>query len=222
MVRVGAARDFSAALTASGKLFGWGNGLGYANLTLEDIVPLPIEIESYAEIAHKKHTTIKKFVAIDRFMIVLFANGRLYSVGKNNQGVLGTRKHPLILDDFEVRYPTKMVDKQLNGEKIVDFESSANATIMITETGNVFYTGMFTKFQPTPFPLDVKVSKIFAGESSVGVITEDGKVLYLNEQIVDDSDYFCHRNKVWMSEDDKLKGVVEIGGSYHIRYALVQ
>jgi hypothetical protein len=40
-------------------------------------------------------------------------------------------------------------------------------------------------FQPTPFPLDQGVKKMFATKSSVGVIGEDGKFYFLNEKLVD-------------------------------------
>lgn len=183
----------------------------------------PVEIVEFSEICRQKHAKIVKFAAIDRFIIILLDSGRLYAVGKNNQGVTGTRKNPLILDDHTLYHPTKIVDKHFHGEKVVDFESSANATIMVTDSGKVFYTGMFSKFQPTPFPLDIKAKKIFAAESSVGVISEDNKVYYINEKIIDDSDFYCHKNKVYICEDEKFSGqVLDIGGTYHLRYALVK
>ncbi len=81
---------------------------------------------------------------------------------------------------------------------------------------------MNVKFQPTPFPLNEKASKIFATESSVGILTEDNKLYFLNEKLVDDSDFVCKKNRVFVSEDPNLKKVVNIGGTHHLRYALVQ
>ena len=81
---------------------------------------------------------------------------------------------------------------------------------------------MNVKFQPTPFPLNVKAKKIFATHSSVGVISEEGKLYFLNEKLVDDSDFVCEKNRVFESEDVNLSGLVDIGGSYHLRYALVK
>ena len=51
--------------------------------------------------------------------------------------------------------------------------------IFRTESDRIFYTGMNVKFQPIPFPSQIK-GKIFASESSVGIVGEDGKVYFLN------------------------------------------
>jgi hypothetical protein len=56
----------------------------------------------------------------------------------------------------------------------------------------------------------------------VGIVGEDGKVYFLNEQLIDDSDFICKKNRLFVSEDPNLSSVIDIGGSYHLRYALVQ
>jgi len=60
---------------------------------------------------------------------------------------------------------------------------------------------MNVKFQPTLFPIEVNARKIFATESSVGVVTTDNKLYYLNEQLVDDSEFVCKKNRLFISED---------------------
>lgn len=47
---------------------------------------------------------------------------------------------------------------------------------------------MYDKYQPTPFPIEVNAKKIFATESSVGVITNDNKIYYLNDRFIEDSE----------------------------------
>ena len=113
-------------------------------------------------------------------------------------------------------------DELYKHEKIVDFEASSNSLIFRTETDRIFYNGFHSKWQPTPFPLQVKARKIFASESSVGVISTDNKVYYLNEKLIDDSDFVCKQNRVFVSEDPNLSEVIDIGATYHLRYALLK
>ena len=43
----------------------------------------PAPSKMVADLLGKRHATIKKFTAIDRFIILLLDNGRLYSYGRN-------------------------------------------------------------------------------------------------------------------------------------------
>lgn len=220
MVGVAAARDFSVALCDHGHFYAWGKGLqalpgwGEASVT-------PKPVEEVHELLEKRHAKIKKFTAIDRFILLLLDNGRLYCRGVNNGGVFGARTNPLVMSDLKLSSFAKTHDELFKGEKIVDFEASSNSLIFRTESDRIFYSGMNVKFQPTPFPSDVQ-GKIFATESSVGIIAKDGKVYYLNEKLIDDSDFVCQKNRLFVSEDPNLTSVIDIGGSYHLRYALVQ
>lgn len=63
---------------------------------------------------------------------------------------------------------------------------------------------MAAKFQPTPFPVKEKADKIFASQSSVGIVTKDNKLYFLNEKLIDDSDFVCKSNRVFLSEDPNL------------------
>jgi len=154
---------------------------------------------------------------------LLLDNGRIYCRGYNNGGIFGARMNPLIISDNILFTFSKIYDELFKGEKIVDFEASSNSLIFRTETDKIFYTGMFVKYQPTPFPLNKKAKKIFATESSVGVVAEDGKIYYLNEKLIDDSDFVCKDKRLFICEDDNLNSeIIDIGGSYHLRYALVK
>lgn len=103
--------------------------------------------------------------------MLLLDNGRLYGFGKNKAGVFGARTNPLVMSDLELRTFARTYDELYKNEKIVDFEVSSTSLIFRTETDRVFYNGMYDKYQPTPFPIDVKAKKIFATDSSVGVVT---------------------------------------------------
>ena len=69
----------------------------------------------------KRHASIKKFTAIDSFIILLLDNGRLYSYGKNKAGVFGARQNPLVLSDLNLKMFAKTYDALYKNEKIVDF-----------------------------------------------------------------------------------------------------
>jgi hypothetical protein len=58
---------------------------------------------------------------------------------------------------------------------------------------------MNVKFQATPFPSNLKAKQIFATESSVGILAEDNKLYFLNEKLVDDSDFVCKKNRLFVS-----------------------
>ena len=81
---------------------------------------------------------------------------------------------------------------------------------------------MYDKYQPTPFPVDKSAKKIFATASSVGIVSTEGKLYFVNDKIIDDSDCINVRDRVYESEDSNLNGdVLAIGGNYGLRYALV-
>lgn len=221
VLSVSAARDFSVALCDQGQLHAWGSGLNMLPFWKQRS-STPVVVEEVQELLEKRHAKVKKVAAIDRFIILLLDNGRLYCRGVNNGGVFGVRTNPLVMSDLELRTFSKTHDELFKGEKIVDFEASSNSLIFRTETDRIFYTGMNVKFQPTPFPLSNKASKIFATESSVGILDTEGKLYYLNEKLIDDSDFVCKSNRVFINEDPNLENIIDIGGSYHLRYALVK
>jgi len=120
VVSVAAARDFSVALCDHGHLYAWGSGL----ISLpgwQQPSSTPVLVEEVAELLGKRHAKIKKLAAIDRFVILLLDNGRLYCRGINNGGVFGARTNPLVLSDLELSSFAKTHDELFRGDKIVDF-----------------------------------------------------------------------------------------------------
>ena len=166
------------------------------------------------------HANVVKIRAVNRFVFFLLDDGSLYVLGVNDGGVFGTRKNERIVDDNNQHKLTKVIDEEFKGDRVVDFDVSANSLIFRTESGRIFFSGMDVKYKPGKFPADVPLSKIFATYNSVGGITEDGKVIFLNDQFIEDSDA---NQKGWFVSDDRNlnKGVLEIGGPHQLRYALV-
>lgn len=149
----------------------------------------------------------------------LLDDGRLYVTGKNNGGLFATRRNSRIMDDNRAYGLTKIIDEDLHGEKIVRFKISSNSLIFVTESGAVYYSGMHSKFRPERFPVKAgSVRNIFATENVVGVIDEQGRVGYLNDRFIDDSD---KKGDFFISRDENLKNPVKIGGWGMLRYALI-
>lgn len=88
---------------------------------------------------------------------------------------------------------------------------------------------MGVAYKPHAFPYSVRnVKNIFATEDSVGVVSgtavihsDDNKIYYIVDKIIKESDR-CPQTKVYISEEAKLEGdVQQIGGKYHLKYAIV-
>lgn len=78
---------------------------------------------------------------------------------------------------------------------------------------------MHSKFRPERFPVKQgTVKSIFATTDSVGVIDKSGRIGYLNDEIIAESE---KKGDVFVSRDENLKNTIKIGGAYGIRYALV-
>jgi hypothetical protein len=184
---------------------------------------VPSVAKKVEELLHHRHTKIRKIAAIDNFIMLLLDNGRLYVYGRNNTGLFGARRNPLVMSDLELDNFYKTYDELYKGEKIVDFEVSAGSVIFRTETDKIFYNGMYYKYQPARFPIDVQAKKIFATQSSVGVVSTDNKIYFLNDRIIDDSECLNQSERLYVSEEPSLSGeILDIGGSHGLRYALVK
>ena len=85
-----------------------------------------------SEFLHKRHAKIKKFVAIDTFVLMLLDNGRLYCYGINDTGLFGARLNPLVMSDLTLKSFYKTHDALYKNEKIVDFEASSASLIFRT------------------------------------------------------------------------------------------
>ena len=56
---------------------------------------------------------------------------------------------------------------------------------------------MYAKYQPTPFPGDYQAKSIWATDSSVGIVTKDNKLFYLNDRIIDDSELIDQNSRLF-------------------------
>jgi D-serine dehydratase len=92
----------------------------------------------------------------------------------------------------------------------------------MSDKGNVYYTGLGLAYKPIAFPKQLQdIKDTFATLNSVGVISNNNEVFYINDKLIEDSDQDPH-NKVYVSEDSNLKGDIKaIGGKYEVNYAIV-
>lgn len=215
--QITAGYNFSLALSEEGKIYGWGS-----HLPLLSEVP-SIQASELSEInffLERNHGRVLKMRAGEKSAFFLLDNGRIYVVGENSAGFFATRQNPLVIEDNVLISLTKIIDEDYSNQRIEDFDISANSLIFRTDSGSIFYSGMHSKFRPTHFPVKAAVKKIFATYDSVGVVTEDNRILFVNDQFIDDAD---REGDIIVSDDENLKrGVQEIGGNYRLRYALVQ
>ena len=178
--QISAGQDFSLAVS-QGKVWGWGEGLKYL---YHEPTSLPISFENVNVYCETKHTSVRKVQSTERFAMFLLENGRLYAIGRNIGGATATRHNAKIITDNVLHMLTKINDHDLHGEKVEDFELSANSLIFRTQSGAVFYSGMHSKFLPTRFPVSVEAKSIWATKNSVGIIGTDSKVYFVNEPLV--------------------------------------
>ena len=95
----------------------------------------PVELDALNDFLHHKHLNILKIACGDSFTVFLADNGKLYTFGKSHDGATGTRKHPKIVENFEVfENVTPVLNDNYKGEKVVDFKLSPNGLIFKTST----------------------------------------------------------------------------------------
>lgn len=58
---------------------------------------------------------------------------------------------------------------------------------------------MFDKYQPSPFPHNIEAKKIFATQSSVGIVGTDNKLYFVNDRIIEDSECLCPNHRLFES-----------------------
>ena len=63
---------------------------------------------------------------------------------------------------------------------------------------------MFYAWNPRPFPVEVQPKRIFAAEDSVGVVAEDGKIWFVNEKLIEDSECVNQKERLYVCEDSNL------------------
>lgn len=213
--RIAAGRDISLAVGSSGKVYGWGD---LTRLSVPS-TSTPVELDEINYFLHSHHANVVKVQSTGQNAIFLLDDGRIYVLGINQGGLFAIRRnHRVILDAFTESL-TPIIDEDLHGEKIVDFEASDNSLIFRTEQGKVYYSGMYISSRPQPYPTQSQAQTIFATHNSVGVIGADGQVTYLNDNIIEGN---LKKGDTFVNRNADIQNAVAIGGTYMLRYAVVK
>jgi alpha-tubulin suppressor-like RCC1 family protein len=138
VARVSCGRDFSACLTASGKLYTWGNnkwgnlGLNPSDVTMKNfrgasVVTTPILVKDL------EHMQLIQIVCGDKHMIALSNERRIYSWGDGSDGALGH-------STFESS-PTPNLIKDLASEDIIFICAGFTSSAAINSKGQLYTWG---------------------------------------------------------------------------------
>ena len=132
-------------------VYNWGRG-DYGNFgnSYGGVFKAPTENESLSQFLQHSHLKVVKVKSSGYSTVVLLSkikfmefskmkggffiwgNGKLYGMGDNWHGQLGIRKNVGIILDERVFDPTPVVDENLVGRKIVDFDLGGNTLLILT------------------------------------------------------------------------------------------
>jgi X-linked retinitis pigmentosa GTPase regulator len=124
VVRVVCGDLFSAALTAEGRVFAWGNGIQKQ------------QSNQPTELAFTRDTTIVTIAAANTQLLALDQEGRVWAVGQGLKGELGLGSARRDIEAYEPRMMTA-----LQGENVVGVFAGRHVSAFVTETGALFTCG---------------------------------------------------------------------------------
>ncbi len=185
----GATREYTfAALTESGKLYGWGNNR-YGIIPSEDnVVTTPTLI--------RFDQKIKEAGISQMFLIVLAEDGNAYYCGWMG---LGSKYAYGEIDEYPdiCRQDSYMDFRKIEvpgGESVQSVFCSQNYCGVLTESGKVYLLGQFPKYKsPTPKPKDAEgfylfevrspepIVQVAPGSVWLILLSESGKLYYTGE-----------------------------------------
>eukprot|EP00828_Plagiopyla_frontata_P040521 TRINITY_DN5519_c0_g1_i2.p4 TRINITY_DN5519_c0_g1~~TRINITY_DN5519_c0_g1_i2.p4 ORF type:complete len:155 (-),score=36.96 TRINITY_DN5519_c0_g1_i2:21-485(-) len=123
-------------------------------------------------------------------------------------------------------FPTEVVqDSNMAKHKIIDFEVGEDVLAVLLSNNTVYWCGMKYNYQLQEMKLPVKAGKILkiaAVSKAIGVLTEKNEIYMKN-------DFVPHENEDQKTGVSKMKEglfegkqILEIGGAYKNRFAIVQ
>jgi len=139
---------------------------------------------------------------------------------------MGIRKVAGHKTDHYTYIPTPVNLDKLNGAKVVDWDIGLNTMVLLTENNEVYFSGLDIVYMPVHWSnLNIngklKIKKVVATQDSFAAVTEDNKIYSFNDLFVESERNF---DKELFVADNSLFGngnIVDIGGSYGLRYAIV-
>nr|8BQS_DL Chain DL, Chromosome condensation regulator RCC1 repeat protein,Chromosome condensation regulator RCC1 repeat protein,Chromosome condensation regulator RCC1 repeat protein,chain 150 [Tetrahymena thermophila SB210]8BQS_Dl Chain Dl, Chromosome condensation regulator RCC1 repeat protein,Chromosome condensation regulator RCC1 repeat protein,Chromosome condensation regulator RCC1 repeat protein,chain 150 [Tetrahymena thermophila SB210]8GYM_BP Chain BP, Chromosome condensation regulator RCC1 repeat len=215
--------NFATLVNQSGEVINWGTGL-FGSLGNGSDYPLfTPEVNAYFKhLKEHEGLTVQSIKSAGHFSAALLSNGKLYTFGVNTQGQLGIRENLGHNTDQNARLPTPVVDRHFVGQKVVDFEVGENTLVFLTDKNEVFFSGLELAYQPIRWeiPTDKKIVKLAASKDTFAAVTETGKIYQFNEFVGVSTNEVGNDYNVADSKAFEGK-VVDLGGSYGIRFAIV-
>lgn len=225
IAQITSGNNFIAVLTESGDLYNWGVGkYGVFADDIEKNLKTPTLNEAVHHLREEKGIKPTKIKACGDFILALFDNGSLYGWGYNDLGQLGVKKEMGVEYFKVIEHPTKIDDANLKGKKIVDFDCGEEISAILTDDGEVYWSGLKLVYQPqkADFPEGLKIKKIAIANPAILAITENNEIHASRRLFPEDiADINVHS---WQIKNDRFDNgkVLSLGGAYETHYALVQ
>lgn len=218
--------NFIYAVDVNGEIYSWGVGKRAVHADETQVnLRLPTLNENLKHFAEHEHLNFVKIKAVADQVLALADNGHLYGWGYNEQGQLGTPKVMGVEYVYdEVTHPTPINDVNLKGKKIVDFDLGHEISVILTDSNEVFWSGLKLVYTPTKvsFPTDKVIKSVAATSPSVVAITEDGEII-ASSRLTSESRYNPNTGTHTIKSDAFEDGqILEVGGNYVNRYAIVK
>lgn len=217
--------QFVTLLNEKKEVFNWGTGDrgNFGNGSLSNLV-LPTLNENFKILREKLHLDVVKIKSCGWHTVVLLSDGKLYSMGENLEGQLGTRENLGHTNDAHLDIPTPVFSKHLPSSRIVDFDIGSNTLVFLTESNEVFWAGLGIAFKPLRLnvPKNKKIKLIAAGKDSVVAVTDTNELFSRNPFLNPSS--FDQNLQVDYARNEVFEGgeILEIGGGYSNHYAIVK
>jgi len=216
--------NFVALLNGQSELYNWGIGKGAVFAEgAEDNLKVPTLNEAMQHVVEEEGSKIVKIKAAANHIMVLLENGSLYGWGENQLGQLGVKKSVGIEINHEIDHPTKLETENING-KVVDFDSGEQISIILTDSGEAYWFGLKLALQAEQIilPKGVKAKKVAIANPFYIVVAENNDV-YSNTAIVPDAEFEPLTGNFKIKAEHFGNGqVLEVGGQYENRYAIVK
>ncbi|CAD8142128.1 unnamed protein product [Paramecium pentaurelia] len=221
---------FTNAINENNELYVWGKGdygvFGDGNNKSFNIPQRNEFFEGYLK--KELNLSIVKLKSCNNYSVALMSDGNLYGWGSNDFGQMGI-KNEIGVEIYETaNFPTQVVRDKFGNNKIVDFVVAEDLVAVLLDNNEVYWSGSKAEYSPVRFPLPsgiAKITNIGCCYRCIAVATEDGKLYYrkkfFGEGVEDLSTGIITNDVATVFQNQNAK-VLEFGGAYRNRYAIVQ
>jgi len=217
--------NFVAVVNGQSEVYNWGEGKYYvfADESQKNL-KAPTLNEAVKHVVEEEGSKILKVKAAANHILILLENGSLYGWGHNELGQLGVPKEVGIEINHDIDHPTKINDVNLQSKKVVDFDLGEDISVILTDDGQAYWSGLKLALEPEQIilPQGVKAKRVSVANPYYVVVAENNDI-YSNEEIVPGSE-FNPVSGLFKIKGENFNGgnVLEVGGQYDNRFAIVK